>query len=57
MGNKDSVSAEAEAIALLTNLAKALDAAFISSWQSTAYWQGELDDALEFLKELESRNG
>lgn len=38
-----------EAERLLQSLVKALDAAFISTWQSTAYWQGELDEAREYL--------
>lgn len=39
-----------EAERLLQALVTALDAAFISSWQSTAYWQGELDEAREYLE-------
>lgn len=38
-----------EAERLLQALVIALDAAFISSWQSTAYWQSELDEAREYL--------
>lgn len=37
---------------LLEALVKALDGAFISSWQSTAYWDGELEEAREYLEEL-----
>ena len=40
-----------EAEELLRDLATALDAAFISSWQSTAAWQKQLDAALQFLLE------
>ena len=36
---------------LLADLVKALDGAFISSWQSTAAWQKELDTAREALNE------
>lgn len=34
---------------LLVDLVKALDGAFISSWQSTHAWQRELDAAREWL--------
>lgn len=34
---------------LLSELVKALDNAFISSWQSTHAWQVQLDDAREYL--------
>lgn len=37
---------------LLDNLVKALDNAFISSWQSTAAWQKQLDAAREYLDAL-----
>jgi hypothetical protein len=33
----------------LEELVKALDNAFISSWQSTAAWQQQLEAAKEFL--------
>ena len=36
---------------LLKDLANALDNAFISSWQSTAAWQIELEAALDHIKE------
>lgn len=39
-----------EAERLLQALVTALDEAFISSWQTTAYWQGELDEAREYLE-------
>jgi len=39
---------------LLRNLVKALDEAFISSWQSTHYWTKELDEAREYLEKLKS---
>jgi len=35
---------------LLSELVKALDNAFISTWQSTAAWQKQLDEAREFLR-------
>lgn len=35
---------------LLQQLVKALDSAFISSWQSTAGWQKELDQARAWLE-------
>ena len=38
---------------LLVDLARALDNAFISTWQSTAAWQKELNAALEYIKEKE----
>jgi hypothetical protein len=34
---------------LLKNLVEALEGAFISSWQSTAAWQKELEAAREYL--------
>ena len=34
---------------LLMELVKALDGAFISSWQSTAAWSKQLEDAREYL--------
>ncbi len=40
-----------EGMRILRELATALDAAFISSWQSTAEWQKQLDAALEYLKQ------
>lgn len=46
-----------EAERLLQSLVAALDAAFISSWQSTAYWQGELDEAREYLERLAQEQG
>ena len=39
---------------LLKNLAAALDNAFISSWQTTAAWQKELNAALEYLSALKN---
>lgn len=35
---------------LLADLVKALDSAFISSWQSTAGWQKELDAARAYVE-------
>lgn len=46
-----------EAERLLRSLVAALDAAFISSWQSTAYWQGELDEAREYLDQRAQEQG
>lgn len=37
---------------LLADLVEALDNAFISSWQSTAAWQEQLDAAREYLDRL-----
>ncbi len=37
---------------LLHDLALALDNAFISTWQTTAAWQRQLDAALEYLNDL-----
>lgn len=37
----------------LTELVTALETAFISSWQSTAAWQLQLDRARNLLDELE----
>ena len=37
----------------LRALVDALDGAFISSWQSTAAWQQQLDAAREHLHQLE----
>jgi len=39
-----------EAEQLLKDLATALDNAFISSWQSTAAWQKQLEAALNYLE-------
>jgi hypothetical protein len=39
---------------LLAALVKALDGAFISTWQSTAAWQKELDAARAYVEKLES---
>ena len=49
MITKDQSKTNSEAIAHLNALVKALDRAFISSWQSTAAWQMELDQAREWL--------
>lgn len=40
---------DANAIEHLRALVAALDSAFISSWQSTAGWQKQLDEAREYL--------
>jgi hypothetical protein len=39
----------ATATAYLRDLVEALDGAFISSWQSTAAWQKQLDAARDYL--------
>lgn len=44
---------EPVAVELLRDLVKALEGAFISSWQSTHAWQKELDAAREWLDALE----
>jgi hypothetical protein len=36
---------------LLRDLVEALDGAFISTWQSTAAWQQQLDAAREYLNQ------
>ncbi len=41
---------EATAQGYLQDLVTALDGAFISSWQSTAKWQKELDAARSYLE-------
>lgn len=41
---------------LLKELVDALDKAFISTWQSTAYWDGELDAAKEYLADLDIKD-
>lgn len=38
---------------LLEDLVKALDNAFISTWQSTSYWKDELEAAKEYLNNKE----
>jgi hypothetical protein len=38
------------ALPLLRDLVNALDGAFISSWQTTAGWQKELDEARAFIE-------
>ncbi len=38
-----------ESVRYLQNLVAALDKAFISTWQSTAAWQKQLDAAREYL--------
>ena len=44
---------ETTPVYLLRELVKALDGAFISSWQSTAAWSKQLDAAREYLTEAE----
>jgi hypothetical protein len=36
-------------VQLLADLVHALENAYISSWQSTAAWQQQLDDAKDYL--------
>jgi hypothetical protein len=45
MGARDSTE-------LLRDLVEALEGAFISTWQSTAAWQEQLDAARDHLDEL-----
>lgn len=40
---------------LLESLVKALDSAFISSWQSTAHWEKELDEARQYLEQIKEK--
>ena len=44
-----------DAIELLKSLTKALNNAYISSWQSTAAWSQELEAAVAFLVSLENQ--
>lgn len=44
-----------EAFDLLKGLAEALDNAFISSWQSTAAWQKQLDAAREYIRDEQEK--
>lgn len=41
---------DAEALPYLRELVEALDGAFISSWQTTAAWQKQLDAARDWLQ-------
>lgn len=41
----------------LKDLVAALDSAFISSWQSTAAWQKQLDSARELLEATAGSKG
>lgn len=41
---------------LLAELTNAVDSAFISTWQSTADWQKQLDRAKEYLREERIRD-
>lgn len=43
-------------VQLLANLAYTLDNAFISDWQ-TVVWDKELKEALEYLEQLDWKNG
>jgi len=40
---------ETDSFQHLKSLVEALESAFISSWQSTAAWQKQLDEAREFI--------
>jgi len=40
---------------LLTELVTALENAYISSWQSTAAWQKQLEEAREYLNKMKER--
>ena len=50
------MSGEKTAFELLKELANALDTAFISSWQTTAAWQKELNAALIFIADSEEKH-
>ena len=41
---------------LLKDLVEALESAFISSWQSTAAWQKQLQTAREYLDRLKEHS-
>ena len=45
----------ADTVEHLRALVAAMDGAFISSWQTTHYWQRELDAAREHLAALDAR--
>lgn len=49
MTDRDTTKSQADAIYHLAMLVEALDSAFISTWQSTAAWQTQLDAARDFL--------
>ena len=44
---------DSDAVFYLQDLVRALDSAFISTWQSTAAWQKELDASREWLNQRE----
>lgn len=48
---------DAEALPYLRELVKALDGAFISTWQSTAAWQEQLDQARAWLSQRDETEG
>ena len=54
MSNTDKAM-ESDAIELLRDLVKALEGAFISSWQSTHAWKKELNASREWLDAMESK--
>lgn len=43
---------DSESLYHLRELVRALDNSFISTWQSTAGWQKQLDEAREYLAEI-----
>lgn len=57
MNSQEPLATNEDAERLLRALAGALDKAFISSWQSTAFWSGELEEALEWIKERDAALG
>jgi len=48
----DAKKFDAETVEYLRDLVKALDNAFISSWQSTSAWQAQLDAARDYLDRI-----
>ena len=50
------VTSESEALCHLRALVEALSGAYISSWQSTAAWQKQLDSASDWLETMETNN-
>jgi hypothetical protein len=51
-GNDGGDEEMKDAAAYLFELVSALDNSFISTWQSTAGWQKQLDAAREYLENL-----
>jgi len=48
----DAKKVDTETVEYLRELVTALDNAFISSWQSTAAWQTQLDAARDYLSRI-----